>query len=108
MTETLRNREAHEAAELRLRLGFGVIIGVLVIDRRHVELRPVGWRHCQPVAVGLEPPFEHPFGLVLLRRYETDSVLAQPLGREVLLDVGGEAPLIVGCLLRRVMGGFIA
>jgi hypothetical protein len=76
-----------EAAQLRLGLGRGIIIGVLVIDRRDVELGPVGHLHRQPVAIGLQPPFEHPFGLILLGRDEADGIFAQALGREFLLDV---------------------
>ena len=104
-----------ERAELRLRLGLGIIISVLEIDRRDVELGPAHLLHGQPGAIGLEPPFEHPFGLVLLGRDEADRVLAQALGREILLDVGGEAPFVgrgaVGGVLgfagcgRRVIAG---
>ncbi len=39
-----------ERSELRLCLGLGVIISVLIIDRRHVELCPIGRLHRQPVA----------------------------------------------------------
>ena len=78
-----------EAAELGLGLGRGVIIGVLVIDLRDVELGPVDLFHLEPGAIGLEPPVEHPLGLVLLGRDEADGVLVQALGRELLLDVAG-------------------
>jgi hypothetical protein len=85
-----------EAAELLLRLGLGVIISVLVIDLGDVELGPAHLLHGQPGAIGLEPPFEHPFRLVLLGRDEADRVLAEALRRELLLDVGGEAPFVIG------------
>ena len=48
--------------------------------------------HLQPGAIGLEPPVEHPLGLVLLGRDEADGVLVQALGRELLLDVGRRSP----------------
>ncbi len=84
-----------EAAELRLGLGRGVIIGVLIVDLGDVELGPVDLLHLQPGAIGLEPPFEHPLGLALLGGDEADRVLVEALGRELLLDVRGEAPLII-------------
>ena len=37
--------------------------------------------HRQPVAVGLEPPVEHEFRLVLLGGYDADDVFVQP-GRD--------------------------
>src|SRR3546814_3985207 len=37
---------------------------------------------------------EHPYGLALLRGDEADGVLAQPLGREFLFEVGRKAPLV--------------
>ena len=97
-----------EAAELRLRLGLGIIIGVLEIDLRDVELGPAHLLHGQPGAIGLEPPFEHPFGLVLLGRDEADRVLVQALGRELLLDVGGEAPFVGRGAVDRVLGLLVA
>src|SRR3546814_11427764 len=64
-----------EAAELGFRLRRRIIISILIIDRRHVELRPVGRLHRLPMAKRLQPPVEHPFGLVLLRRNEADRLL---------------------------------
>ena len=49
--------------------------------------------HLQPGAIGLQPPVEHPLGLVLLGRDEADRVLVQALGRELLLDVRGRSPI---------------
>src|SRR5579884_747442 len=87
--------ELIEALQLRLRLGRGVIISVLVIDLGDVELGPGHFLHLEPGAIGLEPPVEHPLGLVLLGRDEADRVFAEALGRELLLDVGDEAPFVV-------------
>ncbi len=48
--------------------------------------------HLQPGAIGLEPPVEHPLGLVLLGRDEADRVFVEALGRELLLDVARRSP----------------
>src|SRR6202008_1338684 len=53
-------------------------------------------------AIGLEPPVEHPFGLVLLGRDEADGVFAEPFGREFGLDARGPAVFVIGDLRRRV------
>ena len=84
-----------ERSKLWLRLGRGVIISVLIIDRRNVELGPVDLLHLQPRGISLEPPVEHPLRLVLLGGDEADGVFGQALGREVGLDVRAEAPLII-------------
>ena len=76
-----------QRGERFLRLGGGVIIGVLIIDGRDVELGPVRRFHRLPHAERLQPPVEHPFGLVLLARNEADGVFAQPLGREIGFNV---------------------
>src|SRR3546814_1414558 len=47
-----------EAAELGFRLRRRIIISILIIDRRHVELRPVGRLHRLPMAKRLQPPVE--------------------------------------------------
>ena len=60
--------ELIERGELRLRLGRRIIICVLVIDLGDVELGPADLLHLEPGAIGLEPPIEHPLGLVLLGR----------------------------------------
>ena len=85
-----------QTAQLGLRLGRSVIIGILIIDRINVELGPIGHLHRQPMAIGLQPPFEHPFGLILLGGDETNGVFAQPLGRELRVDVARPAMLIIG------------
>src|SRR3546814_17138819 len=75
----------------RLGLGRGVIIGVLIVDRRDSELGPFRRRHLLPQAIGLQPPVEPPFRLVLAGRYIAHRILAQPLGRELLLAIAGTA-----------------
>src|SRR3546814_17638113 len=51
--------------------------------------------HLLPQAIGLQPPVEHPFRLVLAGRYIVHRILAQPLGRELLLDLAGKAPFVL-------------
>ena len=46
------------------------------------------------MAVGLEAPFQQPFGLVLLGGNQADDVFAQAAGNGIGFDVGDEAPLI--------------
>ncbi len=84
-----------EAAELGLLLRLSVIISVLIIDLGQIELGPVDLFHLEPRAIALEAPVEHPPGLVLLRRDEADRVFIEALGRELLLDVAGEAPFVI-------------
>ena len=84
-----------ERRDRLLLLGLRVVIRVLIVDRRDVQLGPVRALQRLPQAKRLQPPVEHPFRLALLGRDITNRILAQPLGREVLLDLGGEAPLVL-------------
>src|SRR3546814_19119933 len=59
------------------------------------------------MAKRLQPPVEHPFGLVLLRRNEADRLLGQPLGREVGLDGRGPPMLIIGDLGGGIVRGLV-
>ena len=60
-----------------------------------MHARPVRLRHLPPAAEGGEPPFEHPFRLVLLGRDEADDVFVQALRRALHLDVGDEAVFVL-------------
>ena len=71
-----RSRRATSAVLLLRR---GVVIDVLVVDRAVLDLGPFRLAHGEPAPVGVEPPRQHPFGLVLLRRNETDRILGQAL-----------------------------
>ena len=51
--------------------------------------------HGQPAPIGLEPPPQHPGGLVLFRRNEADSIFAQALRGLVGFDVGLEPVLVL-------------
>ena len=76
-------------------LGRGVVVDVLEVDRRIVDHGPGRLGHGQPVAVGLEPPVEHPVRLVLAGRDEADDVLVQPLRGRLHLDLGFPAMLVL-------------
>ena len=72
----------------------GVVVGVLEVDSRIVDPGPGRFLHGQPVAIGLEPPLEHPFGFFLFRGDEADDVFVQALGGRLHLDLGLEAVLV--------------
>src|SRR3546814_7894283 len=72
----------------------GVVVGILVVDRGELHLRPARLLHPEPDPVGLEAPLQHPLRLALLRRDEADDVLVQPLRRRLLLDRRDEAVLV--------------
>ncbi len=72
-----------------------IIIEVLVGDRGVLNPGPGRLPHGQPAAIGVEPPGEHPLGLVLLRRNEPDDIFGQPLGRLIGFDVGDEPVLVL-------------
>ena len=57
----------------------GIIVGVLIVDRPVFDLGPLRLAHGEPAPIGVEPPLEHPGGLVLLGRDEADGVLRQAL-----------------------------
>ena len=59
-----------------------------------MHLGPFRLFHLQPLAIGLEPPLEHPVRFVLLLRDEADDVLVQALGGLVHLDIGLEAVFV--------------
>src|SRR5262249_38618177 len=64
-------------------------------DRAVFDARPLGLAHGQPAAIGIEPPREHPLGLVLLRRNETDDVFGQALGSLLGFDQRLESILVL-------------
>src|SRR5690606_28546545 len=71
-------------------------VGVLIIDRRVVQLRPRRLvLQPRPVAKGLEAPFQQPVRLTLLGGDETDDILRKPLRRRLRLDVRHEAVLVL-------------
>src|SRR5260370_10365311 len=55
----------------------------------------MGLSPLQPVAVGGQPPPEHPGGLALLPRDEPDDLFVQPRRHDIRFDVGDE-PVLVG------------
>jgi len=72
-------------------LGRCVIDDRLVVDRRVVDVGPGRLLHGEPVAEGLEAPFEQPLRLLLLGRNEPDDVFAQAGWNRLLFDVGDES-----------------
>ena len=70
---------------------------VLKVDLVMMNVGPLGSLVIQPypVAEGFEPPFQHPFGLVLLGGDQAYDIFVQALGGYVRVDVDGEAPLVV-------------
>src|SRR5205085_2432373 len=72
-----------------------VIDHVLVIDfgKRDVGPTPRLF-HRQPIAIGLEAKLEHPFRLVLLRRYHAHGIFTQPTRNGFRLDVRNPAVLV--------------
>ena len=84
-----------EALGLRFELRGRVVDDRLVVDRGVVDVGPLWLLHGQPVPVGLQPPFEHELGLVLLGRDQSDHVFVQAPGHGVRLDVGDESVLVL-------------
>ena len=76
----------------------GVVVDVLKVDGVVVNVGPgrLFLVQPEPMPEGPKPPLQHPLGLVLLGGNEPDDVLVQALGGGILLDVDGEAPLVVG------------
>ncbi len=72
-----------------------IVIEVLIVDRAVFDLGPFRLAHGQPALIGVEPPRQHPFRLVLLGRDEADRVLGQALGGLVRFDQRLEAILVL-------------
>ena len=72
-----------------------VVVGILVVDRAVVDVRPLRLLHREPVTVGTEPPLEEPLRFVLLLGDVSHDVLAEALRGELLLDVRDEAVLVL-------------
>jgi hypothetical protein len=71
-----------------------VIRNGLEIDGIIMDVLPVGFRHVQPVPIGLKTPFKEPLRLVFLGRDKTDRVLAKARCDPVLFDIGHEAGFV--------------
>ncbi len=67
---------------------------VLVVDRRVFHLRPMRLLHRRHAANAFSRHASSHSGSLLARRDQADGVLGQPLGRQVHLDVGREAPFV--------------
>ena len=84
-----------KGAERGLGLGRAVIADGLVVRLFVFDMGPLRLLHLLPDAEGLQTPFEHPIGFVLLGADEADDVLVQPRRRFVGLDVRGESEFVL-------------
>src|SRR5262249_55417336 len=73
----------------------GVVMNVLVIDLVVAHACPSRLAHWEPATVGVEPPFQHPSGLVFLGRNKPDDVLRETLWRLLGFDIGYESIFIL-------------
>jgi hypothetical protein len=76
-------------------LGRRVIMDVLEIDLRVVDTRPCRLFQRQPALERIQPPLEHPFGLVLLGRNHPDGVFVETLRRGIAVDDGLETVFVL-------------
>ncbi len=83
-----------EAFRLVLLLRRGIVIDVLKIDLRIMDIRPFRLDHGQPVAIGLQTPFQEPFRLFLFRGNEADDILVQADRRGIGRDIAEKAVFI--------------
>lgn len=72
----------------------GVIADSLEVDGGNVEMRPVGWREGEEIAVSVEAELQQPFGLVFEARYGAYGVFAQSRRHNLCVDVGDEAVFV--------------
>ena len=72
-----------------------IVYYVLKIYFRNIKMGPCRKRHLLPAAECLQTELQHPFRLILLGRNQTDYVLIQTFGYELLLDIGDEAVFIL-------------
>ena len=86
-----------------LRLRRRVVDDRLVVDRRIVDVLPGRLGHRQPVTVGLEAPFEEPFGLLLEGGDLAHRLFREARRQGLLLDVGDETELVL--LGRQLLDG---
>jgi len=56
----------------------------------------VGLFHREPVAVGLEPPFEKPFRLFFFGGQRTDDIFVQAGGEGIGINIGRPAVFVLG------------
>jgi hypothetical protein len=73
-----------------LGLGRRIIGDGLVVDGRDAQVRPVRLAHGQPMAEGLQAPFQHELGFVLLARDQPDHVLVEAGRYRVGFDIRDE------------------
>jgi hypothetical protein len=92
--DQLRVHLVHTLVLGHLGLGGRVVDDLLELRLLVVDVGPGGFRHGQPVAVGLEAELQEPLGLTFLGADEADGVLGQPRRRAIGLDVRHEAVFV--------------
>jgi hypothetical protein len=74
-----------------------VIRDRLVVDVDDPQVRPAGLLHREPVPIGLQSPFQHERGFLLLGGDEADHGLVEAGRDGIGLDVGDEAVPVFPC-----------
>ncbi len=72
----------------------GIVVNGLIVDRRIRDVGPCRLGHGEPMAIGLEPPLEHPGRLAFLLGDQPNDVFAQAAGRELRLNIGTPTVLV--------------
>ena len=68
---------------------------ILEIDLRIIDPRPCGFFQSKPALERIQPPFEHPFRLVLLGRNHPDRIFVQTLRSCIAFDNGLETVFVL-------------
>src|SRR4030088_87143 len=67
----------------------------LVVDSGVFDVAPVRLFHREPAAVGLQPPFQHELGFVLLRRDQADYAFIEARWDGIRLDIRYESVCVL-------------
>ena len=79
-------------------LGGSIVRYVLKVDVGYIKVRPFGYRHREPFAIGFQSELQQPGRLAFLHRNSTNNILVQSFADDVRLYVGGKAVLVLaGC-----------
>ena len=79
-------------------LGGSIVRDVLKVDVGYIQVRPFGYRHREPFAIGFQSELQQPGRLAFLHRNSTNNILVQSFADDVRLYVGGKAVLVLaGC-----------
>ena len=72
----------------------GIVGDGLVVDFGQVDVSPLGLFQCLPVAEGTQTKLEHPVGLFLLLRNQSDDIFVESFGNNLGVDLCGEAVFV--------------